>query len=666
MNIEPRNTSKKEFYNTKDNMKKDNSQEYSERSMIIANVLNTEYDVIKEVLENVMKYKLSYEPEDENDDTTKEWDLYWNDLIITPKLLAKMKPYQKVNHFPGMEALFLKNLLGKNLMKMRKVFPAEYAFFPPTWSLPDDWEEFKNQFNGKARTFIIKPEDSSQGRGIYLTRRWDCIGPEEHCVAQRYLARPFLIDGLKFDLRIYVLVYGCDPYRVYMFKEGLARLATEPYTIPKGSNLGNQYMHLTNYAINKNSKQFQFNTDANNADTGHKRSLEYVWKYINENGGDSASLILEVKKCIVKTLCAVQPQLSKIYRENQPNDIANDKCFEILGFDIMFDQKFRPCLLEVNHAPSFNTDTPFDRKVKFELIRDTFRIINLNPEAKIQYNKEQEKGKIFDINITREEIMKKRANYEINNLGNFELIYPNKEYELEYERYIRVAASTNLDMEAIKEIQESAKHDEQKKQAEINNKEIYSGAKTIQNNNKVQKRLTKNTRRVFKAKEEVKSVVIAGSPSLENVNVPNYSKPRNGLGTNPLQKNTIPEKEQKSFHVPDIKKVINSYERNAKEQNNSLILFSKLKRSVAAEKRPNGQMRKAGVITYYKQNERTVMSNKGGNAEKSVSYGSYIAPKMIEFSPIDIISPLKIPILSNNKWNPYRGYKPNIKMQKLL
>ena len=123
MNIEPRNTSKKEFYNTKDNMKKDNSQEYIERSMIIANVLNTEYDVIKEVLENVMKYKLSYEPEDENDDTTKEWDLYWNDLIITPKLLAKMKPYQKVNHFPGMEALFLKNLLGKNLMKMRNPNP---------------------------------------------------------------------------------------------------------------------------------------------------------------------------------------------------------------------------------------------------------------------------------------------------------------------------------------------------------------------------------------------------------------------------------------------------------------------------------------------------------------------------------------------------------------
>ena len=82
----------------------------------------------------------------------------------------------------------------------------------------------------------------------------------EQLVAQRYMHRPYLIDDLKFDLRIYVLVYGVDPLRVFMFKEGLARFATETYTGPAKANLDNLYMHLTNYAINKNAANFVKNS----------------------------------------------------------------------------------------------------------------------------------------------------------------------------------------------------------------------------------------------------------------------------------------------------------------------------------------------------------------------------------------------------------------------
>ena len=53
------------------------------------------------------------------------------------------------------------------------------------------------------------------------------MSPEEHLVAQKYISDPFLLDGLKFDLRIYVLLYGVNPLRIFMFDEGLVRLATE-------------------------------------------------------------------------------------------------------------------------------------------------------------------------------------------------------------------------------------------------------------------------------------------------------------------------------------------------------------------------------------------------------------------------------------------------------
>lgn len=57
-------------------------------------------------------------------------------------------------------------------------------------------------------------------------------------------------------------------------------------------------------------------------------------------------------------------------------------CFEILGFDIFINDKFQPSLLEVNHTPSFTTDTPLDSLIKKNLIRDTLRLMNVSNKAK--------------------------------------------------------------------------------------------------------------------------------------------------------------------------------------------------------------------------------------------------------------------------------------------
>ena len=54
--------------------------------------------------------------------------------------------------------------------------------------------------------------------------------------------QPFLIDGFKLDLRIYVLVTSCDPLRVYVYKDGLGRFATVPYTEPTNSNVVSMIM----------------------------------------------------------------------------------------------------------------------------------------------------------------------------------------------------------------------------------------------------------------------------------------------------------------------------------------------------------------------------------------------------------------------------------------
>ncbi len=56
----------------------------------------------------------------------------------------------------------------------------------------------------------------------------------------------------------------------------------------------------------------------------------------------------------------------------------NNMCFELLGIDIMIDSNKKPWLLEVNHTPSFATDTPLDSFIKKNAIKDTLKLMNIN------------------------------------------------------------------------------------------------------------------------------------------------------------------------------------------------------------------------------------------------------------------------------------------------
>jgi len=69
----------------------------------------------------------------------------------------------------------------------------------------------------------------SRGRGIYIIDDIAEVNVDDLSIVSRYITNPLLINGHKFDLRIYVLVTSVEPLRIYVFKEGLARFATEEY-----------------------------------------------------------------------------------------------------------------------------------------------------------------------------------------------------------------------------------------------------------------------------------------------------------------------------------------------------------------------------------------------------------------------------------------------------
>ena len=139
-------------------------------------------------------------------------------------------------------------------------------------------------------------------------------------------------------MRIYVLIYGSDPIRIYVYEEGLARFATETYQKAKKKNLKDNFVHLTNYAINKNNKKFIFNTSDKQMHVGHKRSLASIYNILKRKEVDIAAIKDKIDDLIVKTLLVGKPMLNHLYGLSQTDNLANDHCFHILGFDVILDE----------------------------------------------------------------------------------------------------------------------------------------------------------------------------------------------------------------------------------------------------------------------------------------------------------------------------------------
>ena len=73
-------------------------------------------------------------------------------------------------------------------------------------------------------------------------------------IISEYISNPHLVNGFKYDLRIYVVVTSYDPLKVYIYDHGLVRFCTEKYS-NETSTAANTYAHLTNTAINRKNKE---------------------------------------------------------------------------------------------------------------------------------------------------------------------------------------------------------------------------------------------------------------------------------------------------------------------------------------------------------------------------------------------------------------------------
>ena len=162
---------------------------------------------------------------------TFKWNVMWTGVTRNDYLQNAAK-YQKINHFPQSFQIGRKDLMWKNIVRMKRQFAEVYNFCPKTYVLPDDFRSLitDREVDNYKHMYIMKPAALSCGRGIKIVSQKQEIKKKPGYVVSQYLSNPYLINGFKFDLRIYCLVTCFDPLKVYMFKEGLVRFATQKYT----------------------------------------------------------------------------------------------------------------------------------------------------------------------------------------------------------------------------------------------------------------------------------------------------------------------------------------------------------------------------------------------------------------------------------------------------
>ncbi|KAF7232987.1 hypothetical protein EG68_07545 [Paragonimus skrjabini miyazakii] len=270
-------------------------------------------------------------------------------------------------HLPREEHQFVSTFCQNTRNSRNKVSkPHAFKSYEHSECLADGCGNYTNRTIGETKTdtniWILKPADLSRGRGIYLFNQLEDLIYLSKSVVQKYITDPLLIEGYKFDLRLYAVVPSYAPFIVYICADGLVRFATERYDL---DDLKNVYSHLTNSSININGPGYLINKAG--IGRGCKWTIRQLRQWLTTRKMDDRLLWTRVKVLIILTLLSQAGSTPKV-----PN------AYELFGFDILVDSHLRPWLIEVNANPSLSNDCIVDELVKKPLIKSIVEMLRLD------------------------------------------------------------------------------------------------------------------------------------------------------------------------------------------------------------------------------------------------------------------------------------------------
>ena len=362
-------------------------------------------------------------------------NLYSSPYSISNKLQKDINnniidKYQKITRFYSYQEYVSKSLLYYNYKEYENKFPSDYNYMLETFSYPEEKEKIETKFKNytletKDDVWMIKPNLGSLGLKISILTNYSDIKLKNYLIT-RYLHNPHLIKGYKYDLRFHGLVSTIKPLKLYLYNEGLVRLASEKYNF-NISDPQNKYAYLTNLFINKkNANKFIYPKNLPNMEDSNLWNLETFQKYCARNNINYDKLKDEVSDIFIKMMISVR---EKIIKNIENNKLEASNFYHLIGFDIILDENLKPYLLETNRRCGFRADNDAERYYTYNIVADTLNIIGL---------RQKNLNNVVDVK-NKKDLLKENLEESLCELdrprGGYELIFPLKNNVDKYKKF---------------------------------------------------------------------------------------------------------------------------------------------------------------------------------------------------------------------------------------
>ncbi|UVC49999.1 hypothetical protein MACK_003622 [Theileria orientalis] len=320
-------------------------------------------------------------------------DIFWFGFSISFNQMCDMISRNKcvsyyrmmINKYPDMNEITKKSYFY-HLLNTYSVYLGKDEWFPKSFRMPEDLKRVLHTLD-KDVPLIFKPSTGSMGHGVKLVTVPNDITDAMllDYTAQEYIARPLLLNGKKFDIRVYLLLIG--ETKAFIYKNSLVRVCTEEYSYPSQYNSRNNFVHLTNYSINKSNVSSYHRGDLDD-ERNNKQLLFPVLDNLEDVGYDKEKIWNQIVNICSLVCGTMNPEIhlnSRLSTSKSKKLRRMPSYFQILGLDVILDSYGKAWLLEVNSCPSLKTsyfdgknfkEDSVDLRVKVPLVTGALNLVH--------------------------------------------------------------------------------------------------------------------------------------------------------------------------------------------------------------------------------------------------------------------------------------------------